>query len=257
MLSEKFNKELDKFYEWMIESDYMIRDVNDVEYEWNIKLLEEFEEPGRNKLEAYIKGLLGMYSISINGMDVNDAKLLSKKFKDRKETKKETKKETNKEMSDIESSIRLDMSLDNSDCYYISTLENWSSELVKVFGMPRSVKGKEHKWEWIVEVNGYVHVIYDWNYNNVSFDEVTWCVDGYNGCDIDYKKNMKVLNEYISSMLEVEMKVNMDDDNNSDKDVIEMKVNMDDKDVIERKVNMDEIFNDESDDEFNLDDIIE
>ena len=164
-------------------------------------------------------------------------------------------------MSDIdESYVRLDMSLDNSDCYYISTLENWSSELVKVFGMPRSVKGKEHKWEWIVEVNGYVHVIYDWNYNNVSFDEVTWCVDGYNGCDIDYEKNMKVLNEYISSMLD-------EDEENNDEDIIERKVNMNEilnsdefnlesnEDVIERKV--EDILNSDDDDDFNLDDIIE
>jgi hypothetical protein len=92
VLTDKFKKELDKFFSWAITSEYIIKDINDEQHEWSIKLLTKFEEPGRNKLEAYIKSLFAKYTISINDMDIEDAKLLAKEFKEKGETSKKASK---------------------------------------------------------------------------------------------------------------------------------------------------------------------
>lgn len=52
-LTEKCKKEIEKFCEWAKKKNYIIK--GEV---WSLELLEDFEEPSRNKLEMYIKGLL-------------------------------------------------------------------------------------------------------------------------------------------------------------------------------------------------------
>ena len=69
-------------------------------------------------------------------------------------------------------------------------------------------------------------------------------MDGYKGYEIDYKKNIKTLDDYILENLNRES--NIDEEVNEE---VNEKVN-----VKERKINMDEIF--ESEDEYNLDDIL-
>jgi len=221
VLTDKFKKELEKFFEWAAVSEYIIKDINNDQHEWNMKLLNKFEEPGRNKLEAYIKALFAKYTISMNEMDIEDAKLLAKEFKEKgdkvkKASKKETteneekpkkseKAKTTKKSKEVESeaeveveeSVKLDMSLDTSETFNVDTLEFWTSELVQVFGKPKKTGGKddEHTWEWKVEVNGQPFSIYDWNENGDSFDEATW----YLGATSDNKKNIKTLVKYIES----------------------------------------------------------
>ena len=247
VLTDKFKKELEKFFSWAITSEYLIKDINNEQHEWSVKLLTKFEEPGRNKLEAYIKALFTKYTISLNDMDIEDAKLLAKEFKEKGETSKKAskkvddsetekpkkkttkksesveeveveekpKKKTTKKSESVEeveveeSNIKLDMSLDTSECYNVDTLEFWTSELTQVFGKPKKTGGKdsEHTWEWKVEVNGEPFTIYDWNENGDSFDDTTW----YLGATSDNKKNIKALISYIESWFdapeEVEVKV--------------------------------------------------
>lgn len=229
VLTDKFKKELEKFFSWAVNAEYIIKDINDEQHEWSIKLLNKFEEPGRNKLEAYIKGLFAKYTISLNDMDIEDAKLLAKEFKEKGEkVKKTTKKsedaevekpkkttkkseeaevekpkKTTKKSKEVESdvevdeSVKLDMSLDTSETFNVDTLEFWTSELIQVFGKPKKTGGKddEHTWEWKLEVNGEPFTIYDWNENGESFDEATW----YLGATSDNKKNIKTLVKYIES----------------------------------------------------------
>jgi len=95
-LTDKFAKELKSFFEWASNNNYLIKDIDSEEHNWTIKLLFNFEEPGRNKLELYIKSLLNKYTISINDNDINDSKLLAKEFKENK-PKKVTKKEISEE----------------------------------------------------------------------------------------------------------------------------------------------------------------
>lgn len=220
VLTDKFKKELEKFFEWAAVSEYIIKDINNDQHEWSMNLLNKFEEPGRNKLEAYIKALFAKYTISMNEMDIEDAKLLAKEFKDKgdkvkKASKKETteneekpkkseKAKTTKKSKEVESdvevdeeAVKLDMSLDTSETFNVDTLEFWTSELVQVFGKPKKTGGKddEHTWEWKIEVNGQPFSIYDWNENGESFDEATW----YLGATSENKKNIKTLVKYIES----------------------------------------------------------
>ncbi len=169
-------------------------------------------------------------------MDIEDAKLLSKEFKDKggktskkskavdaeeKPKKSEKAKTTKKskveevevkevEVKEVESeneveNVKLDMSLDTSETFNVDTLEFWTSELVEVFGKPKKTGGKddEHTWEWKVEVNGAPFTIYDWNENSDSFEDTTW----YVGATSDNKKNIKTLVSYIESWFESEVEV--------------------------------------------------
>jgi hypothetical protein len=239
VLTDKFVKELEKFFEWAIESEYLIKDINSDQHEWSIKLLTKFEEPGRNKLEAYIKALFAKYTISLNEMDIEDAKLLAKEFKDKggkaskksqavdaeekpkksekaKTTKKskvevkEVVEEVVEKVEEVESeneveNVKLDMSLDTSETFNVDTLEFWTSELVEVFGKPKKTGGKddEHTWEWKIEVNSAPFTIYDWNENGDNFEDTTW----YLGATSENKKNIKTLISYIESWFEVEAEV--------------------------------------------------
>ena len=57
-ISEKFEKELVTFMLWISDSDYKIsKGKESEELDWTIDLLSSFEEPGRNKLECFIKEL--------------------------------------------------------------------------------------------------------------------------------------------------------------------------------------------------------
>ena len=91
VVTDKFKKELENFFEWASVCGYKIKDINDESHEWSMKLMTKFEEPGRNKLEVYIRGLFAKYTISLNECDIEDAKLLSKEFKEKFEKNKKSK----------------------------------------------------------------------------------------------------------------------------------------------------------------------
>lgn len=287
VLTDKFKKELEKFFSWAVSSEYIIKDINDEQHEWSVKLLNKFEEPGRNKLEAYIKALFAKYTISLNGMDIEDAKLLAKEFKEKgekvkkttkksddvesekpkKTTKKsvekseeaavETPKKTTKKSEAIEveePNIKLDMSLDTSECFNVDTLEFWTSELTQVFGKPKKTGGKdqEHTWEWKLEVNDEVYTIYDWNENGEEYEEATW----YLGSTSENKKNIKALVSYIESWFDapeqeaevVETKTTKKATKKTTKKEAK-EVVPEPEPVVEEKVDMDELFGPDSDNE--------
>jgi hypothetical protein len=219
VLSDKFKKELEKFFSWAKES-YTIKDVNEKKKDWSMSLLSKFEEPGRNKLEAYIKNLLQNYIISNGDMDIEDAKLLAKEFKEKsgkskksddekseepkkvKKTetqKKETKTKKTKSEVETEGNVRLDMTLDTSETYNVETLDFWTEELEQVFGKPKKTgdDDQEHTWEWKVEVDGDIYSIYNWNEYGESYEESTW----YLGSTVENKKTIKALNDYIWGMI--------------------------------------------------------
>lgn len=267
VLTDKFKKELEKFFSWA-QSTYSIKDIHGEEKEWSMSLLKKFEEPGRNKLEAYIKALLANYVIALNDNEesyIEDAKLLAKEFKDKadkksekseksektekkseKKSKKtevkeeETKTETKKikKTEQKEDMVKLDMSLDTSETYNVDTLEYWTEELVNVFGKPKKTGGDddEHTWEWKIEVNGKVYTIYNWNENGESYDDSTW----YLGSVEDNNQNVKALNTYIDSMLKSV--------STTEKEEIEEV-----EESIEKEPTMEELFGDDSDDDLEID----
>lgn len=81
-ISEKFEKELCKFNEWLECSGYRIRTEDGGEGTWGLQLLNDFKEQGRNKLDHYLKELMKMYTISREDEIVEDYKLVVKEFKE-------------------------------------------------------------------------------------------------------------------------------------------------------------------------------
>jgi len=76
ILSEKFEKELVKFIAWLPTTDYKIKDIVDnSELEWKDSVLTNFEEPGRNKLESYIREMSKGYCITKGEQEMNSEQL--------------------------------------------------------------------------------------------------------------------------------------------------------------------------------------
>ena len=78
----KFAKELELFFQWTILNGYIICGDDKEQRLWDFKLIKDFKEPGRNKLEFYLKTLLkNECMIYFKGDKISDAKLLVKEFK--------------------------------------------------------------------------------------------------------------------------------------------------------------------------------
>ena len=82
VLTDKFEKEVQSFFRWATKSEYHLKD-NDSPVEWSIELLNNitFSEPCRNKLEVLIKSVMQNYTVYYNETIEDDAKLISKNFK--------------------------------------------------------------------------------------------------------------------------------------------------------------------------------
>ena len=65
--SVSFNKMLVQFFEWVKKVDYYVKDVNGVVKEWELTMLDDFVEPGRNKLEVFLKTLVEKYIVYKGG----------------------------------------------------------------------------------------------------------------------------------------------------------------------------------------------
>ena len=83
-LTDKFEKDVERFFVWATKKEYELKNSNDQSFEWSINLLNtiNFKEPGRNKLESLIKSIRETYNIFRNGIEVDDAKLMSRDFKE-------------------------------------------------------------------------------------------------------------------------------------------------------------------------------
>jgi hypothetical protein len=118
-LTDKFVKELEKFCDWANKNNYIITDRDNNQQIWNIDLLNNFNEPNRNKLEIYIKSIREIYNIEYNNDTVNDAKLLVKEYKNSpkekvvKEPKEKVVKEPKepKETKEIKEKVKKDVKM--------------------------------------------------------------------------------------------------------------------------------------------------
>lgn len=172
-ISDKFAKELQKFFLWANENHYVITNASDGEVQqWNEQLLQQFYEPARNKLETYIKELLKTYSIAqtIDGNveEVDDHKILAKDFKQNKrKTKRKRTTLTDSTTTESESAnsviIRND-NIDSSKMVYIDTLPLKFDQLVKTFGDPiqNQVDNDDWRLEWKININQKPFSVYDW-----------------------------------------------------------------------------------------------
>jgi chemotaxis protein histidine kinase CheA len=102
-LTAKFESDVQKFFVWAVEKEYVIKDIDNNELEWSLDLLKtiNFVEPGRNKLEGFIAAVKDTYNVYRGKTKVDDAKLLAKDFKEAPvEKKTKTTKKEKAESSD-------------------------------------------------------------------------------------------------------------------------------------------------------------
>ncbi len=224
-LSTKFEKELCKFIAWVEKTDYKVSDIVDgSEIEWENANIVNFEEPGRNKLETYIKELMKVYFVSKRGEEINDIKLMTKEFREYKpkrsidiesEKKKKTvtknektvtknektvtkNEKTVKKLKNVEDiEVVVSESFDTSGTWYLQTLSESTQDLVSIFGNPiKNVKKDDYEYEWKIMVGEKIFSIYNWlNYDNefYEFQDNEWYLAG-----IDEKsKEEKHLMNYI------------------------------------------------------------
>jgi hypothetical protein len=221
--SERFANDLEKFVVWMSSNNCIIADVVTGEpIEWNENLI-EFEEPGRNKLECYVKELMKNYSVVVNNEEVDDIKTMIRNFRENKpkkiNNKKENKKTEIKQITKTEDDISkkeikqivVSSDINTEDVYYIDTLEFSTEELVNIFGDPLSngTLATKHQYEWkirvITEEEVRIYSIYNWMDKNKNFKDYLdneWhlgtekeCPENpKNGCECQIKKIIEYLN---------------------------------------------------------------
>ncbi len=211
-LSEKFTKDLNKFFKWA-ESVYEIKDSNEVEIErdWNMKLLKNFEEPGRNKLDAYVKELMKKYKIYKDSELIDDYKVIVKEFKNkpkrkRVETDSSEPSEAAQEVK-AQKEIVVDNSLDTADAYYLDTLEFDTNTLLKKFGKPQKNDNEKNRFEWKLKVGDNVYSIYDWLNEDGEFDafaDATWHICGFSSNKKDIAAIIKHLKQQKTKKQKVE-----------------------------------------------------
>jgi hypothetical protein len=187
-VSDKFQKELTKFFAWAQQCGISIRDANtSMMMKWDMNLLKSFEEPARNKLEIYIRDLLKLYVIMQNGEEVEDYKTLAKEYKNGNKEKKESDKTESSEQDTPKpkkskakapktstTNIELDASLDTSETYYIETLDFTTEQIMSKWGRPEMTGTDEtkHRYEWKFTANENVYSIYDWVLEDGTYEEL-------------------------------------------------------------------------------------
>lgn len=181
--SEKFAKEMEKFFSWVQDQGYTIQAAKTgAEKKWKLDLLKSFEEPGRNKLEGFLREVMKTYVIRNGDEEVDDYKLMVKEFKDTKPKRKRTESTASVNSTDDGACV-VDSKLDTSETYYLDTLDFTTEQLEMRMGKPVKAggKGDSFRWEWRVLIGDNVYSIYDWKNEAGEFDdyqETEWYMAG-------------------------------------------------------------------------------
>lgn len=97
-MTDKFEKELEKFFDWAKNKKIIVQknDTDEI-IEWKKDMI-KFEEPGRNKMETFLKGVMDEYKIyDENKNRMDDNKIIVVKYKLEKPKKKYNKKKVESE----------------------------------------------------------------------------------------------------------------------------------------------------------------
>ena len=187
VFSEKFSKEMEKFFSWAQEHGYSVHAAKTgADKKWKLDLLKSFEEPGRNKLEGFLREVMKTYVIRNGDEEIDDYKLMVKEFKDTKPKRKRTDS-TASVKSTVDAAAHpvcvVDSKLDTSETYYLDTLDFTTEQLEMRMGKPVKAggKGDSFRWEWRVLIGDNVYSIYDWKNEAGEFDdyqETEWYMAG-------------------------------------------------------------------------------
>ena len=224
ILSEKFEKELVKFIAWLPTTDYKIKDIVDnSELEWKDSVLTNFEEPGRNKLESYIREMSKGYFITKGEQEVNDVKFMANEFRTakvkntktqkntkdtkitknakntQKNTQKNAKPEETQKNAKPEQTFKISVGdFDTSETFNLDTLDCYTKDLINMFGQPMFFKDEtEFQYEWRLVVGAKVFSIYNWKNDTGCFDNFDDC-EWYLGGTEENTKEQLFLKKYIN-----------------------------------------------------------
>lgn len=216
VVSDKFKKELIKFFEWVEHANYTVSNKDGEDQEWSLNLAPNYVEVGRYKLIVFIDEILKNYNIHLDDTKIIDAKQMATNFKNYKPVKekktspKKEKKESPKKTSPKKESpstkeptqlLVNDQSLDTSCNGMLTELEFTTKELENIFNCKPAFTGNDltdHRYEWKFTFNNTVYSIYDWAYDDNTFDEYINC-DWFLGGDSEEKF------EYIIELLKTQL----------------------------------------------------
>lgn len=190
VVSDKLKKQIIGFFEWVELCNYTVM-KNDIDHEWSLNLAPEYKEPGRNKLTVFIEEILKNHNINLDGTNIIDAKQMTSNFKNYKPVKEKktspkkspvkkdkspskVKKSTKEEPRESTTPLVNDQSLDTSCNGMLCELEFTTKELENIFNCKPTFTGNEfsdHRYEWKFIFNDTVYSIYDWRYDDNTFDE--------------------------------------------------------------------------------------
>jgi hypothetical protein len=236
ILSEKFEKELVRFIAWLPTTEYKIKDSFDhSELEWKDSLLTNFKEPGRNKLESYIKEMTKAYFITKGEQEIDDIKFMANEFrtakvkspkkqkeitktqknkqntktqKNKENTKTQKNKEntkTQKNKENVEAFTIVVGDYDTSETFNLDTLDSYTERLTDLFGQPKFFKDeKEFQYEWQVMVGEKIFSIYNWVNDDGKFFEFKDC-EWYIGGTEENTVEQVFLKNYIKNTIRVQV----------------------------------------------------
>lgn len=107
-LSDKFSNDLNKFFIWANENNYVVKKDDEI-IDWSQNILPDFIEPSRNKINAYVKDLFQFYKLyDKNNLQIEETyiKIIIKEFKENKPTLKKSKKNETNETNEIADDIQ-------------------------------------------------------------------------------------------------------------------------------------------------------
>ena len=194
-MTEKFEKELNKFFAWAEEAEYVIEDKA-----WTKKLVKDFEEPGRNKLAAFVKKVYEKNSIEKDSEEVEQKELL-KEYKKWQESKKVKRAPSKAKVTKIEVDNELDT--EETMCIGEEELDLTTKQLVEKLGEPEKNEDDDDDWtwEWKLKIEGRVYSVYDWYREGSSglTEELTWYMAGEEKNEKHFKKDKKEFMNFIKA----------------------------------------------------------
>lgn len=213
VIGDKFKKELVKFFQWTEHCNYTVSNKDGEDQEWSLHLAPNYVEVGRYKLIVFIEEILKNYTIHLDDTKIIDPKQMATNFKNykpvkekktspKKSPKKESpKKEKLTKEEPKENLLVNDITLDSSCNGMLSELEFTTKELENIFGCKAVFTGNQftdHRYEWKFTLNNTVYSIYDWAYDDDTFDEYIdndWFLGGDSDSEIELVKEL--LNEQL------------------------------------------------------------
>ena len=129
-LSDKFVNDLNKFFIWADENNYVVKKDDEV-VNWSQNMLPDFIEPSRNKINAYVKELFQFYKLyDKNNLPIEETfiKIIIKEFKENKPTLKKSKKNEIDEITDDIQNANREPSSTNKRKYTKRSIKNMTEQ---------------------------------------------------------------------------------------------------------------------------------